>query len=329
MNPAVSVIYVNYNTSGLLLQSISSLIIQCRRIPLEIIIVDNNSREEEKLNLQQGLDELKHESIHVIYSDTNAGFSRANNTGAKKAMGKYLLFLNPDTLVLNDVIYLFYEYLESAASHTAACGGNLLKEDLSPNYSYGNFPGLLYEVCSIGFGLRYLFNGYYEKSVFIGRTVEGTEPILAPYITGADIFIRTEIFRKMNGFDENFFMYYEETDLFMRLGKEGYHSRILPAARIIHFEGGSVGQIPSSAFNYAKFEMTLKSKLYYFSKWFPPSTVSTLKVVIMMQILVQYIKGNKGGSLKKLLHIYRQNIRQMPAASAARPHLHQRSQNSN
>jgi GT2 family glycosyltransferase len=97
MSPVVSVIYVNYNTSGLLLQSICSLMLECRQIPMEIIIIDNNSRKDEKLKLQQGLDELNHENIQVIFSDINAGFSRANNRAAKKATGKYLFFLNPDT----------------------------------------------------------------------------------------------------------------------------------------------------------------------------------------------------------------------------------------
>lgn len=308
MNPVVSVIYVNYNTSELLLQSISSLIIQCREIPFEIIIIDNASREEDQQNLKKGLNDLQHDQIHVTFAGRNLGFSKANNLGAKEAKGSYLFFLNPDTLVLNDVIGTFCRFLDSADAATAACGGNLLKEDGSPNYSYGNFPGMLYEVCSIGFGLRYLFNSYYEKHVFIGRTVEGTEPLSAPYITGADIFIRAQVFHLLNGFDENFFMYYEETDLFKRLERSGYQSYILPQARIIHFEGGSVGKTSAETFNYNKFEMTLRSKIYYFQKWFPRQSTIALKFVVLLQILVQYAKGNKGADFKKLVRIYRANI---------------------
>ena len=308
MNPLVSVIYVNYNTSGLLLQSIGSLIVQCREIPFEIIIIDNASREEDKLNLQKGVSDLQHDHIQIQFSAVNLGFSKGNNLGAKDAKGRYLFFLNPDTVVLNDVIKIFSRYLDSTDPATAACGGNLLKEDGSANYSYGNFPGMLYEVCSIGFGLRYLFNEYYEKHVFIGRTVEGTEPLKAPYITGADIFIRAEIFHLLNGFDENFFMYYEETDLFKRLERSGYQSYILPEARIIHFEGGSVGKTSPEIFNYNKFEMTLRSKLYYFKKWFPPQTTVGLKIVVLFQILVQYARGNNGSNFKKLFSIYRQNL---------------------
>jgi GT2 family glycosyltransferase len=317
MNPVVSVIYVNYNTSALLLQSISSLIVQCREIPFEILVIDNASKNDDKLNLQAGISELKHDHIHVQYSADNLGFSKANNFGAKQAKGKYLFFLNPDTLIVNDVIKIFCEFLDSANQNTVACGGNLLKEDGSPNYSYGNFPGLLYEICSIGFGLRYLFNDYYQKHVFIGRTVEGTEILKAPYITGADIFIRTDTFHLLTGFDENFFMYYEETDLFKRLEKEGYQSYIIPGAKIIHFEGGSVGKSSAGAFNYGKFEMTLRSKLYYFQKWFPQRNTRILKVVVLLQILVQYLKGNKGGNFNKLIRIYRENtnISKTPAAS--------------
>ena len=308
MNPAVSVIYVNYNTSDLLLQSVKSLTEQCRIVPFEIIIIDNASRPEDRQQLQNGLDELNNGNIYVIFSPTNAGFSKANNLGARESKGRYLLFLNPDTLVMNDVLTIFYNFLEWSAQNIAACGGNLLKDDLSPNYSYGNFPGMLYEICSIGFGLRYLFNDYYKESIFIGKTVEGNEVREAPYITGADIFIRADLFRSMNGFDENFFMYYEETDLFLRLARQGYRSFILPEAKIIHFEGGSVAQSSELTFNYRKFEMTLKSKLYYFSKWYSQPTVGFLKVVVLLQILVQYLKGSQGKSLKRSLSIYRQSI---------------------
>ncbi|MBC7743601.1 MAG: glycosyltransferase family 2 protein [Flavobacterium sp.] len=309
MNPQVSVIYVNYNTSDLLIQSVKSLIAQCRRIPFEIIVIDNASREEERRSLKNGLDAIDQEQIKLVFSEINLGFGKANNLGTKHTKGNYLFFLNPDTIVVNDVLSLFYNFLESADKRIVACGGNLLKDDFTPNYSYGNFPGLLYEVCSIGIGLRILINKYYLKHIFIGKKIKESVIVKAPYIIGADVFIRARCFKDMKGFDENFFMYYEETDLFMRLHKKGYESYILPDAKIIHFEGGAVGNTSSTIFNHKKFELTFKSKLYYFSKWYSPYKVSLLKVIMLLQIIVQYIKGKQGNNFKMLLSIYWQIMR--------------------
>ncbi len=300
--PLVSVVYVNYHTCQLLQESIRSLEEHCNTIDFEIIIVDNASGENEKNMFEEWLAMKALKNVTLIFSESNGGFSTGNNLAAKNARGKYLFFLNPDTLLLNDAISLFYDHLERSEPNVVACGGNLLKAAHSPNDSYGNFPGILLEACNVGLGLSFLLNGYYKKHIAIGCTISSERIMEVPYIVGADIFIKSEAFNAAGGFDENYFMYYEETDLFFRLKRLKYKSCILPMARIVHLEGGAVGKSSAKDFNYIKFEMILKSKLYYYKKWHA-DRLTVIKGLIKMQILIQYLKGKWGNDLKRLYAI--------------------------
>ncbi|NEU10235.1 glycosyltransferase family 2 protein [Flavihumibacter sp. R14] len=302
MNPVVSVIYVNYNTSVLLLQSIRSLIDQTRQINFEVIIVDNASESLQKEILQKEIEGINDKNVRVIWSDKNLGFGKANNLAANDAIGKYLFFLNPDTIIITDVINIFSDFLNNAHPNTAACGGNLLKPDLSPNDSYGNFPGLRQELAMTGLGFRLLMKNYQRDIAVANAAPQGKSKV--PYIVGADIFIRRESFDLVKGFDENYFLYYEETDLFRALEAYGLESFIVPEAKIIHFEGAALDQIPGKGFSVSKFRFLLNSKMYYHRKWQPQWKGYILKTIVLLQIIAQFLKGKMGRDLKPLIKAY-------------------------
>jgi GT2 family glycosyltransferase len=304
MRVYISVIYVNYNSSQLTINSIKSLEKQCKDVSFEIIIVDNASKIEEKEIINDWLSSLPSNSVKLINSQQNLGFGKANNLGAENAAGEYLFFLNPDTVVCNDVLTIFSTFLEKSDPSTVACGGSLLSAGGQPTSSYGNFPGLMQELGNIGFGLSLFLGKYYQKRIAINVPVHQSTPMLVPYVVGADIFISALAFRDVNGFDENFFMYYEETDLFYRLSKNGFFAWVVPEAKIIHLEGGTVSSLSTEKFNQTKFEMILTSKLYYYKKWFSLVTVQLLKAVFFAQILVQFTKGKMGDKILPLLKSY-------------------------
>ena len=305
MNHSVSVIYVNYNSSDLLINSIRSLEQNCNRVSFDVIIIDNASRPEERSTISNWLEERESSNIRLICSEQNLGFAKANNLGASYTNAKYLFFLNPDTLILNDVIEIFYDFLESAGPDSVACGGNLLHEDLSPNSSYGNFPNILLELCNVGLGLSTLLGAYYKKKIAISCTIHDDNSQSVPYLVGAAVFLRSKEFKALDGFDPGYFMYYEETDLFLRFNKLKLQSHVLPQAKIIHYEGASVGA-NNPGFNYNKFEMILNSRLYYYRKWLP-GKISLIKSLILMQIAVQFLKGKWGSDFGRLLAIYRRS----------------------
>lgn len=219
----VSIIIVNYNTSELTAKCIDSIIEKTADIEYEIIVVDNASKEDTGI-----LRNNRH--IRFVASDTNLGFGKANNLGAQNAEGEYLFFLNPDTYLINNAVYILYKAI-SENSETGICGGNLYKMDMTPNHSFKmNFPGIwaeLTDTVSKVFSRRNLDFNYTGK------------PKKVAYITGADLMIKKELFVKAGGFDKDFFMYFEETYLCHTVKALGYDIVSIPEARIVHLEGSS------------------------------------------------------------------------------------------
>ena len=161
-------------------------------------------------------------------------------------------------------------------------------------------PSLFQEWSDIGF--RRFYPDYYDKHLRLGKTCNTeTKPFRVPFITGADIFIRKDVFQKLRGFDEHFFLYYEETDLFYRLYQSGYTSYILPDVKIIHLEGPSM--LKNSELNYDKWTFWEKSKYYYFRKNKGWITALFVKGLQISSLLLHRLFGAKAYRLRKAVKI--------------------------
>jgi GT2 family glycosyltransferase len=222
----ISIIIVNTNTKALLKQSLKSVFEKTKDIIFEVIVVDNSSHD--------GSPQMVREEFpNVILVETeNKGFGNANNVGAKYAKGKYLFLLNPDTIVLNNAVKVLAEFLDKNPK-AGICGGNLFNADKKPTMSYKMFlPSIFWEL-DILF-LDRLAKLLYGKNAYFNHT---QQPHKVGYITGADLMIRTDLFLRLNGFDTDFFVYYEETELTFRVKKAGYEIYSVPQAEIIHLVG--------------------------------------------------------------------------------------------
>ena len=222
----VSVIIVNYNTHVLLKNIVESLYEKTINVSFELIIVDNNS----KIRPSDYLTSYDN-GIVFIDLDENLGFGRANNEGLKVANGRNILFLNPDTILINNAIKILSDYLDSNEK-VGACGGNLYDEEMSPTHSYQRmFPSVLTEladfVCPIFQKMPFLLNKEYNFS---------EKPIKVAYITGADLMVKKQVIDSVGGFNPNFFMYYEETELCWRIHLKHYDIISVPFAQIQHLE---------------------------------------------------------------------------------------------
>lgn len=259
MNPDVSVIIVNYNTEGYLDACIGSVFSQTKDCSFEVIVVDNASDHNPERELAE-----RYPEVRFFRNDTNRGFGAANNIGVSGSKGEYLLFLNPDTILQNDCIGIFHRFLNSdnTTGRVGACGGNLVNPDGSPAPAWGNLPTLNLLFSDLGF--RKLYRNYYDRRLATYGYCDFTESRAVPYISGADLFIRKDIFLEMGGFDEKFFMYYEDADLGYKLKRQGYTTHVLPEARILHHESRSTRN--GNGFNYWKYEWLEKSKYLYFKK---------------------------------------------------------------
>jgi len=226
----VSIIIVNYNTTHLVCNCISSILEKTKGVSYEVIVVDNHSDE----TLPQEMQRRFSDKVRVVMLDENVGFGRANNEGFAIAQGRHFFCLNPDTLLVDDSVSTLCQYLDSHAD-VGACGGNLYDEQMHPTLSFRRlFPSLRWELHELT--LHKLEPLVYGSS---WRFNHGDTPMEVAYVTGADLMLRADVARRLGGFCPDFFMYYEETDLCLHIHRLGLKVVAVPQARIQHLEGKS------------------------------------------------------------------------------------------
>jgi len=227
----VSVIIINYNTISFIVNAIDSIFEKVEGVEYEIIVVDNNSSDNSKVVLA----EKYGDKIIYFGLSENIGFGRANNEAAKIAKGRNLFFLNPDTVLLNNAVKILSNFLDDNPD-VGCCGGNLYDADEKPAHSFSRFssPSIFSEINQLFLKLPEKI--LYGKNIFFNNT---NKPLQVAYITGADLMIRKELFASFHGFDPDFFMYHEETELEYRIKKAGYKIISVPHTQIIHLEGKS------------------------------------------------------------------------------------------
>lgn len=232
MKPDVSIIIVNYNSSQLLAEAIESILEHVSGIDYEVIVVDNASTDHSK----QMLSERFADKCRLIALSENKGFAYANNRGIEVAEGRNILFLNPDTKQIGNAIKQLSDYLDKHPE-VGACGGNLITETGGEQFSYWPIlPGLRFEIHALFSNI--LLKQHHRGSLQYNHTGKEKE---VGYIIGADLMVRREIIEQTGVFSEDFFLFYEETELCWRIRKRGYKIVSVPAARMIHLESRTIG----------------------------------------------------------------------------------------
>ncbi len=299
----VSIIIVSYNTD-LLTRNCLESVYKYVRCSYEIIVVDNASTDASLPFLRDLNDQKK---LRLIELEKNHGFGPANNRGVAVAKGRYLLFLNSDTLLTHDAVT---PALKFALSHSRlggySCG--LKYEDGSLQATGGSFPTLFSLITWQLFLDDLPFIGKYFKSIhphepgflflhrFFPRLPKtGSRSIYnksgrPDWITGAFMFIPKAVFEKVGGFDEKIFLYTEELELCYRIKKLGYVFAYEPDNSIIHLIGRSGGSKLSTY-------LEIKYMQYFFEKHHSrlESTLSKhiLRVGCLLRLLIfGIIKGN-------------------------------------
>ncbi|MGE5432798.1 MAG: glycosyltransferase family 2 protein [Syntrophomonadaceae bacterium] len=232
-----SIIIVNYNNFNLLDDCISSIIRFTQNINYEIIVVDNNStcgNIEEVVN--------KYPCTRLIVNKENRGFSAANNQGVEAARGEYILFLNNDTIFLENSIGNVLSFVKSK-DEDFFVGCKLLNKDRSHQVSFFNFPSVA-NVFSTNFFIYKIFPDSPVFNKYHLSRKQIIQPVEVDVILGAFILCPARTIKKLNGFDERFFFYSEEIDLCYRLKKNGGKIYYYPLTNIIHLGGASADQMP-------------------------------------------------------------------------------------
>ncbi len=274
----VSIIIVTYNCADYIITCLQSVYEETKNVSFEIIVSDNNSTDN---SLQ--LIENRFHDIQIVRNSNNIGFGAANNIAAKRAKGKYLLLLNPDTILINNAVKIFFDFLQNNTGKIGCIGGNLLDNNGKPSNIGGHFPSLFQLFSDIGF--RCLYPGFYRRKVTLMLTVE-TMPrnMHIDYVCGAALFLDKKMFDEMQGFDENYFLYFEDTDLCFRLKQSCYTNCIVPDARIIHLESVSTGSNDGSKISEQKFKFFEKSKQLFFRKSYGKTHVFFVKILTVFYL---------------------------------------------
>ena len=276
----VSIIIVNYNTSSLLLDCINSIYRQTRGTTFEIIVADNNSSREQVEMLRND------ERFTLLELSENVGFGRANNRAAQIAKGDMIFLLNPDTILLNDAVTILEHYMYDNMK-VGICGGNLFDENMQPAHSFHRMrPSILSE-------MDFAAKQIYRKLRF-GSNAQFNHtdrPLAVQMITGADLMIRHNVWEELQGFDEKFFMYYEDADLCLRCMQRGYNVVSVPSAMIQHLEGRSFMETKAHC------RRILSGRKIFFSKHYsgPYNMVADILNVVSLScaVVLSFIVGRR------------------------------------
>lgn len=252
----LSIIIVHYKVKEELFECIKSIQKAKSKIPYEIIIVDNDEKEIIEHDLKKIFPEVKY-----IQALENIGFGAGNNLAAKVAKGKYLFFLNPDTTVFSGAIDNLVSFLEKQKE--AGIVAPLLVNAKEQPYPQGSKKlGVSQGIVCLSFINKLFSNNPISKDYFLRNWDKKTlgEVDVVP---GSAFLIRRSIFEKIGGFDENFFLYFEEFDLCNRVKDLGYKIFILPEAKVKH-----LWEVSTKRADFDIKKIFQKSRFYYFKKYY-------------------------------------------------------------
>jgi GT2 family glycosyltransferase len=239
----LSIIIVSFNTRKLIKECIESLTRNTKGIKYEIIVIDNNSKDE-SAELVRKMSK-KNANVKLIENKRNFGFAKANNQGIKKALGRYYLLLNSDTKVSDNILGEMISWMDrNPRVGISSC--SLLNKDKSVQGTGGYFPYMVRVISwmtiqDLPFVDWFIkpFHPMHTKSFLVkGNRFYKTRKQL-DWVTGAFMVIRCEVVDDIGYLDEKYFMYVEEVDFCYRAKKAGWQVWYLPKWSIVHYGGAS------------------------------------------------------------------------------------------
>lgn len=274
----LTAIIVNYNVKHYLYQCLESLRKAAKGLEWEVYVVDNNSSDGSIEYLKETYPEDSFPELHVIANTNNPGFGKANNQAFNVSEGEYVLYINPDTFVSEKALKDCLEFMQ--AHPDAGCLGVKM---LNANGTFAmesrrGVPTPWASFCKITrlsklFPKNKRFGRYYLQHLPVD------EPAQVEIISGAFMMVKRDVVSNVGIFDEDYFMYCEDTDLSYRMIKAGLHNYYLPTT-ILHYKGESTRK-----FSYSFVNTFYKAILIFFGKHFNDN-ILLLKVLIYIALYV-------------------------------------------
>jgi N-acetylglucosaminyl-diphospho-decaprenol L-rhamnosyltransferase len=266
----VSVVIVSYESRELLGHCLAALAADAgRTATTEVIVVDQASADGTAAWLA-----AEHPDVRIVALEENVGFGAGNNRGAAIAEGRWLLLLNSDAYVRGGAIDELVRFAEARPAIGVA-GPRLLWPDGRLQRSCRRFP-TVFRLATEYLYLRKLAPRSRILNGFYCGDVAHDEPWRVDWLTGACLLVRRDLFERLGGFDETFFLYSEEVDLLFRAAQVGAETWFDPAAEVTHVWGGTAGRASALTL-----EEQARSHVRYFAKHASPATARRARLVLL------------------------------------------------
>ena len=267
----ISLIVVNYFTSQNIKQLLNSLEPFEHDNLLEIIIVNNSPQD----NFIKELSNYK--NVKIINSNLNVGFGAGCNIGAKYSSGDFLVFVNPDVVFISSPFNELISFLDKNIN-VGVAGVILMNHDGSPQYSFNDFPDIKWEIAEFFGNSNFIIQQKLQEI--------NINPVSIDWVIGAFMFMRKSVFNEVHGFDSDYFLYYEDTDLQKRIRSKGYINYLLPDIKLIHGTKSSIqGEEGSKIYN----NFMNKSKMLYHYKHSSFLKRNVIRLLNLLRILSRIV----------------------------------------
>lgn len=250
----ISIIIVHYKVKDELLDCLNSIYKSSIDLPFEVIVVDNDEVKTIKTILKKKFSDV------LYIPNNNKGFGQGNNVGANYATGEYLFFLNPDTEVYRYAIDKLVKFFQKN-KNIGMVAPLLLGKDRKPYQQGAQELTPLRGIFALSFINKFIPNNAISRKYFLSEW-DKKQIKEADVIPGTAFMIKKSTFKQIDGFDENFFLYFEEFDLCKRVKKLGLKNYINPEAKVIHYWGVSTRK------RIDIMQIFVASRSYYFRKHF-------------------------------------------------------------
>jgi len=255
MNPEVSVVLVSYNCGRDLVVCLDDLAREAERIPLEAIVIDNCSADDSVQACR-----LNHPWVQLMVNRANLGFARAVNQGLRRARGRFLMLLNPDTRLVPGALSELAAFLGDHPS-AGAVGPKILDPDGSVQLSARRSQTPLAFLFNRYSLLTQLWPGNPLSRRYLLSDWDHDSPREVDWLSAAALMVRREAIDRAGLMDEGFFLFQEDVDWCRRIGQAGFGVFFWPKARVVHAIG-----ISKERFSPRLIEIRHRSMIHYVHK---------------------------------------------------------------
>ncbi|MFH1232248.1 MAG: glycosyltransferase family 2 protein [Patescibacteria group bacterium] len=252
----LTIIIVSWNVKDFVRDNLKSIYENTKNIEFEIYVVDNDSKD-------GTVEMIKNEfpEAHLITNNYNAGFAKANNQAIKLAKGRYVLLLNPDMRVLPETLEKMVKWMDNH-KQAGIAGCCLIKENGETVPHIRRFPKFLDQL-AIVLKLPHIFPNILNNYLY--KNFDYNHEAIVDSVRGSFFMIRREIFEKIGGLDERYFIWFEEVDYCKQVKNAGWDVMYTPEVKCIDFVGKSFNSVKKGKTQ----EYFRDSMLKYFKKWHP------------------------------------------------------------